>query len=718
MTAFEQRERNELLTHAALSRVLAPKSVAVVGASPRAGAFGERVLANLARYQGAVYPVNAKYAEIGGRACYPSLAAIPGGVDCAVVVTGREAVEKLVREAAAAGVGGVVVFASGYTETGKPERAAEQMRLAALARETGLPVIGPNCIGITNYALGMRITFMPDAEVAAPTRPAIGVVSQSGAMGFALEQVSARGVGISHVLTSGNSCDVDMADFVAYLAGDPSCGAIALLFEGMARPRRLVAAARLAAAAGKPLVVCKIATGEEGALAARSHTGTLAGSHASWRAVLEGAGAVMVDDVEALIETVSFLQKAPARPAAPGIAVLCTSGGAGIMAADKAERHRVAMPQPGAAAQATLAGRIPEYGAARNPCDITAMVLNDPDSLGACAHALAGDAAFGAMVVPCVFASPAAGARAPLYAEVARQYAKPVCIVWLPEWLEGPGARELENDPDIALFRSMDRCFAALAAWQRRAAALAHPAPPAREPALHASAARALASAGPVLAEREAKSLLALYGIPVIEEVLATSATEAVAAAARLGGAVAMKVESPDILHKTEAGVVRLGVVGEEAVRGAYAAVMAAAGRVPGARVAGVLVQPMVPAGIEIILGARADRLFGPLVVVGFGGVFVELLRDTVMAPAPIAEARARALLDGLRGAALFRGFRGLPPVDLDALAGIVCRLGRFIADHAATVAEVDINPIIATAEGLVAVDAVIVAARESAAPG
>lgn len=712
MTATMPRERNELHAPGVLARVLAPKSIAVVGASPRPGAFGERVLTNLARYGGVVFPVNAKYQEIGGRSCYPSLAAIPGGVDCAVVVTGREAVEKLVHEAAAARVGGVVVFASGYAETGRPERAAEQARLAALARETGLPVIGPNCIGITNYALGMRITFMPDAEVAVPTRPAIGIVSQSGAMGFALEQVSARGVGISHVLTSGNSCDVDMADFVAYLAAEPSCGAIALLFEGMARPQRLARAARLAAEAGKPLVVCKIATGEEGAAAARSHTGTLAGSDAAWRAVLGREGAVMVDDFEALIETTNFFRKAPARPLAEGVAVIATSGGAGIMAADKAERHRVALPQPGAEAAAVLAGRIPEYGAARNPCDVTAMVLNDPESLGACVHALAADPAFGALVVPSVFASPQAGARAPFYGTVARQYGKPLCVVWLPEWLEGPGAAVLENEPDVVLFRSMDRCFAAIAAWHRRVAALAYPPPPPPDPERRDVAARRLASAGPVLAEREAKALLEGYGIPVVEEVLAAGAEEAVAAAARLGGPVAMKIESPDILHKTEAGVVRLGIAGEAQVRAAHAELLAAAARVAGARVAGVLVQKMVPAGVEIILGARADALFGPLVVVGFGGVFVELLRDTATAPAPLAPAQARALLEGLRGAALLRGFRGSAPVDLDALASVVCALGRFIADHRDTVAEVDINPVIATAAGLVAVDAVIVKAR------
>ncbi|MDE2334435.1 MAG: acetate--CoA ligase family protein [Rhodospirillales bacterium] len=709
MTRAAPRHRDDLYTHAALSRVLAPRSIAVLGASPRPGAFGDRVIANLARYGGAVHPVNAKYAQIRGLACHPSVAAIPGGVDCAVIVTSREAVEPLAREAIAAGVGGIVVFASGYAETGRPERAAEQERLAALAHASGVPIIGPNCIGITDYALGMRITFMPDAAIAAPAGRAIGVVSQSGALGFALEQAAQRGVAISHVLTSGNSCDVDMADFVAYLADDPSCGAIALLFEGMAQPARLVSAARRAAAVGKPLVVCKIATGDAGAQAAMSHTGSLAGADAAWRAVLAREGAVVVDDFEALAETASFFLKAPARPLATGVAVICTSGGAGIMAADKAERHSVPLPQPRPEAMAVLAARIPEYGAARNPCDVTAMVLNDPDSLSACAHALAADPAYGALALPSVYASPLAAARVPFYGALAREHGKPVCIVWLPEWLEGPGANEMERDPDVVLFRSMDRCFASIAAWHRRAAALVRGEPVRVAPAVRDAARATLTAAGPMLAEREAKALLAGYGIPVVEEVLATSAAAAVAAAARLGSPVAMKIESPDIPHKTEAGVIRLGVAGEAAVCAAYAELMQAASRIGGARIAGVLVQPMVPRGIEILLGARVDPMFGPMVAVGLGGIFVELLRDTVLAPAPLAPAEARAMLEGLRGAAIFRGFRGLPPVDLDRLADILCGLGAFVADHADVVAEVDINPLIATRDGLVAVDALIV---------
>jgi acetate---CoA ligase (ADP-forming) len=331
--------------HQDLHRLLHPASIAVIGASTRAGSFGERVLNNLQDYNGRIYAVNARYERIGERVCYQSVPALPEVPDCAVVCVPRESVEEVARQCAATKVGGIVVFASGYAEVGKPDRIAEQERLGAIARESGMPIIGPNCIGTMNIPLQARVTFMvvvPPPEL----RPgAVGLISQSGALGFSLAQAAIRGVSFSHVLTYGNGCDVDMADYVAFLAEEPSCSVIACVFEGMARPERLMQAARLAWNANKPMIVYKMATGEEGAAAAMSHTGSLAGSHAAYGAAFRRAGVVLVDTYEQLIDTATFFAKAP-EPAAEGVAVLATSGGAAIMCADHAERHRVKLPQP------------------------------------------------------------------------------------------------------------------------------------------------------------------------------------------------------------------------------------------------------------------------------------------------------------------------------------------------------------------------------------
>lgn len=702
--------------HAQLGRLIAPRSVAIVGASPTAGSFGQRTLANLSGFDGRIHLVNARYPAIGERPCHPDVDSLPEVPDCAVLTIARDAVEAVVLACARAGVGGVIVYASGYSETGRPERIRLQARLGDIASETGLRIIGPNCIGIVNARCGASMTFS-NLPAFRPWSPdAIGLISQSGALGFALAQAAEHGMPFSHVLTAGNSCDVDVADQVSYLAGDPDCRAIACVFEGMPAPERLIEAGRIAWAADKPLVIYKLATGEHGAAAAMSHTGSLAGSDAAYRAAFERAGIVVVEQFESLLETARFLAKAP-PPRAAGVAVVATSGGAAIMAADKSEVYGLPLPQPGPHARSVLEARIPEFGSPRNPCDVTGQVLNDPESLSACAGALLADDAFGALLVPQVYSWPMTAQRVSTFDELSARHDKITCLVWLCEWLEGPGAVEAEQAPRVALFRSMDRCFAALAAWQARAlrraletGADAGDASRIAPAAAAASAAALIDAAGSdTLTERESKQVLAAYGIPVVGERLAGNEDAAVAAAAGLGYPVAIKVESPDLPHKTEAGVIRLDLRSEADVRRAWREVTANAARVqPAPRVNGVLVQPMIPAGVEVMLGARIDPLFGPLVVVGLGGVLVEILRDTRVALAPVDVRQAHSMLRALRGAALFDGFRGAPPVDLDALAGLVSRFSAFVHDQRDRIAEVDVNPLICAPGRIVAVDALI----------
>jgi acyl-CoA synthetase (NDP forming) len=705
-------QRTTVYRHAELVRLLHPASIAVIGASARPGSFGERVLDNLVNYTGAIYPVNARYERIGERVCYPSVASLPRVPDCAVITAAREAVEEILLDCAKAGVGGVIVFASGYAETGRTDRIAAQARLAAIARETGLRIVGPNCVGAVNATLDSRITFMNITPIPPPRAHAVGIISQSGALGMGLAQAVVRGASFSHVLTSGNSCDVDIADYVSYLADDPMCRAIACVFEGMARPERLLLAADYAWQRDKPLIVFKMATGAEGAAAAMSHTGSLAGSHAAYRAVFQRAGAVLVEDFEALVETAAFFAKAPA-PTADGVAIVAASGGAAIMAADRAEQHAVPLPQPPEPLRDLLVSRIPEFGAARNPCDVTGQVLNDPELLNVCAGAFLGDNLYGALVVPLTYGYPQSALRMPVYDSLAKRHDKIVCVVWQSEWLEGPGVTQAEQSERVALFRSMSACFAALKAWNWRAAKRAAGAATIVEtPADVRATARAVIEAahGRTLTEREAKALLALYGVPVVGEALARTREEAAAAADGFGCPVVLKLESPDVPHKTEAGVIRLDLRDVDAVGTAFDAIIAAAAALqPKPRVNGVLVQKMVPQGIEIVVGGRIDPLFGPLVVVGFGGVLVELLQDTALAPAPVTPVEALVLLARLKGARLLDGFRGMPAVDRAALATIVSQVSRVLADHRGVLAELDVNPLICAGARIVAVDAMVV---------
>ena len=705
--------RRQVYSRAGLARLLQPESIAIVGASPTASSFGALTMANLDQYAGRLHLVNSKYASIGDRPCYPSLADLPESPDCVVVAVARESVEPIVHECVARKVGGIVIYASGYAETGKSDRIAQQARLTAIALASGIPIVGPNVMGQFNFARGTLMSFVGTLRTRMLRSRGIGVVSQSGALGVSLCQAAETGVSISHLLLSGNSCDFDVADAIAYLAEDPSCQAIACVFEGMPDPLRLLEAGERASAFNKPVVVYKIGTGEMGAAAAISHTGSLAGSTATYRALFARAGMVVVDNFEDLIETTAFFAKLPELKA-KGVAVLSASGGAGIIAADKAELYGVPLPQPNEEASKTLVATIPEFGSPRNPCDVTAQIVSRPDMTRICADALLGDPGFGTLVVNLGTATQNQAAAIALYSGLAHQHGKMVCMTWSTQWSDGPGSREAALDPNVALFRSHNRCFAALAAWHwREDYRRDRPGQRFRLSPLDArerAAALIRQSPNTTLTEREAKAALAFYGVPVTDEHVVQDADAAVLAASRLGYPVAMKVESPDIAHKTEAGVIRLDLRTEADVREGYEAVMAnALQTVRLERINGVLIQPMAPKGIEIMVGGRTNAQFGAQVIVGLGGVMVELMNDTVLALAPVTRSEAGGMLSRLKGRKALDGFRGMVPVDQHALADVIARLSEFAEDQRDLVSEFDVNPLICGGARVVAVDALIV---------
>jgi acyl-CoA synthetase (NDP forming) len=708
-----RRNHRAIYGRAELERLIEPSSIAIVGLSQNPASFGARTLVNLRHCTGPrIYGVHPTASELHGVTCYPSVGAIPETVDCAIIATPREAVTPLAEQCAAAGVGGCIIYASGYAETGREERIAEQLKLAAIARESQMRIVGPNCIGIINNFTRAGMLFLGTYDQT-PWRPGpIGLISQSGALGFTIAQACERGGNFSHYFTAGNSCDIDVCDFMSYLVEDPNCRVITCLVEGLKDGERLLEVGEKARRADKPIVIYKMATGSAAAQAAMSHTGSITGSNAAYDAAFRRDGMIAVDNLEQVYETAAFLAKA-GRPRATGVAVMATSGGACVLTADKAELHGVPMPQPGPAAQALLESVVPDFGSPRNPCDVTAQVINNPNSFTECSRAMLADPAYGALVLPQVVVGELTIQRVPVISALAREAGKPICLAWMTEWLEGPASDLYEADPHVAMFRSTDRCFSTLAAWHRRAARLEAPVDrpriaPAGPPAVIAR--RLLAAAGSQISEREAKAVLAVYGVPVSGERLVQSADTAAAAAGELGYPVVLKVEAPAIAHKTEAGVVRLDLRDEAALRLAYAEIMIAAERVePRPEIRGVLVQPMIPAGLELVIGARVDPQFGPLIVVGMGGVLVEILRDTACDLAPVDRVQARRMIESLRGYPLLAGYRGSRPVDLDRLADIIVRISELAGDLALDIAEIDVNPVICAGDKLIAVDALLI---------
>ena len=447
-----------------LNKLLRPDSIALIGASANARSLGGRTLANLAGFPGRLYLVNPHQHEISGRAGHPDIGSVPEPVDCVVLAIPAESVEDVMQQCAQARAGAVVVLASGYAETGTPEGAAAQERLIGLAAGAGIRVIGPNCVGVANQAHCLHAAFaeFPRSELLPGCR--IGLVSQSGALALALSQGAERGVSFSQVLTCGNSCDVDVADFVAFLASEPQCDAIALAFEGLSAPGRLRQALTLAARAGKPVAVCKVGTSAAGRAAIRYHTATDPGDEHSMDAIRSLPGVAVVERIEALLETASFLAKAPAARAS-GIAVLSSSGGTGILAIDAAARAHVPTPQPQAVTAHRLAAALPAFASPRNPCDATAQATRHPESVLSCADALLSDPGYGALVVP--WGRSQTPALLPQLGELGVRHGKPVCIVWMSQLLESGTTLEMERNPSLALFRSLDHCFGALASWLR-----------------------------------------------------------------------------------------------------------------------------------------------------------------------------------------------------------------------------------------------------------
>jgi len=709
--------RRPLYGREELHRLINPRTVAIVGASDAPGSFGERTLSNMSSFAGEVYAVNPKYQTVLNRRCVPSIAELPEAPDCIVLCVGRPLVAKMIEQAAQVGAGGAVVYASGFTETGLAERIEEQSRLAELARSNSIRLAGPNCVGLANTRSRAGLNFMPDYGRMGHRRGPIGIVSQSGALGYTILQGMERGVGFSHYLAAGNSCDVDVCDYVSYLAEDDDTRAIVCLFEGVRDGGRFLEAARKAREVGKPLIIYKAGNSEASKQAALSHTGTMVGSSAAYTAAFKEVGAIATDDLEAVLEFAGLFAKSKAPAAGRGVGVLATSGGAAVISADKAEQHEVPLPALDARTESILAGVVPDFGSVANPADLTAEVLKTSASFGHCLDAFLADPSFSALVLPMVFAhSSSSGARAPAVIEASRRTDRPLAIVWMNEWYQGPGSELYDADTRVAIFRSMDRCFAALRAWfdwhdyhpQVRTAETRHSHPEAE------SSARAIikrySGLGHALSEIDSKQILQAYGVLIPAEELAESPQAAQQAAARIGLPVVVKISSPDILHKTEVGGIRLGLNTAEAVRDATTDVLASAARhAPNARIEGVSIQRMAPPGVEMVVGVKRDRQFGPLIAVGLGGVMVELLKDTAVRLAPVSKETAREMLETLKGYKLLTGYRGGPGANIDLLVDTICRLSQLAHDLQDVIEEVDVNPVIVSPFEAVAADALII---------
>lgn len=687
-----------------LDDLITPRSIAVIGASDNPTRIGGRPLAYFInnKFQGEIYPINPNRDTVQGLKAFPTLEAVDGSIDFALVAIPAKGVVDVVRQAAAKKVKTVMIFSSGFGEMNEEGQAAQD-ELTRIARETGTRIIGPNCLGVFNSHIGFYATFTQTIERVTPRPGGLGIASQSGAYGshiFYLAQQ--RGLDISYWLTTGNEADVHVAEVIKLLAEKDDVDCIAAYVESVKNGDMLVDALETARANRKPVVMMKVGRSDVGAAAASSHTASLAGEDAIYDAVLKQCGCYRAATTEVVLDVASAARP-KIYPAGKRVGLVTISGGAGVLMADAAADHDLDVAEMPADAQAEIKQLVP-FAGPRNPVDVTAQFFNDLSLAGKFTNLMLDRGNYDGLVG---FWTTVAGS--PVLAPTLQEQLKSALDgrddkLFIQSMVAPPEICKTYEDAGFPVFEDASRAVGAMAAMmfygeQFAKGKSAAPAVP-EVPALPQGA----------LGEREAKAVLSAFGLPLVEDVLATSADEAAVAAANAGGPVAMKIASPDILHKTDVGGVALNVSGGESVKAAFESIMSKSKvAVPDARVDGVIVSPMIGEGVDCILGAKIDPVFGPVVMFGLGGVFTEIMKDVSFRRAPVSSETAREMIDELKGAALLKGARGSEPSDLGALADTISRFSVFAAAHADQVESIEMNPVRAMPDRAIALDALIV---------
>lgn len=691
-----------------LSMLFEARSIAIVGASQAMETINGKPIKYLleSRFDGDIYPVTPKYDEIGGLKCYPSVRDIPGTVDLAVLAVSAARVPQILEDCVAKGIPAAVVFSSGFAELGDEGR-AQQTRAMDIANQAGMRICGPNSMGTVNLRTGLIATFSTIAARTHRVGP-LALISQSGMYAsYILAQASELGLGFGLFATTGNEGDVNLAEVIEYAVHDAETSAVLAYVEEVRDGDAFVQAAEAGLEQDRPIVMIKVGRSDVGARTAQSHTGAIAGSHDAYEAVFRQHGIIAVDTIDEMLDIAQLIEYG-VFPAGKRVGILSLSGGAAIMLADSSTAWGLEVPTLPDDVQAELKQQIPFAGVA-NPIDATGQLFNQPEAYGHFLQALIDQPDIDSLVFffGHLFAyDDDLGSRVVADTVDAKQRSdKPFVMLATPG--DGKPA-DMLRDGGIPCFADPDRAMRAVAAVanyvERRQVLLARkrnagmidrsPLPPSE-----------------VDTEFGAKYFLAEHGIRVTREAIATTSAEAVQHAESIGFPVVLKVNSPDIPHKTEVGGIRLDLSDGAAVEAAFDGIMdSVKGLSPDADIQGVSVQEMVPAGLELILGVKRDPVFGPMVLCGLGGIHAETMRDFSLRGAPVDRETAAEMLGDLRGYALLEGVRGREPVDIDAVVDAIVALSIIAVRAGDWIDELDINPLIALprGQGCVVADALI----------
>lgn len=688
-------------TMRSIHRMLNPGSIAVVGATSRpqyGGRFLQAALRASDRVK--VYPVNPRYEELMGMRCYQSLAELPESPDLVGIIVPYDRVMGTLEECVVKGAGSAIVISAGFAERGTQDRRDLQREIGDLARQSGLRVSGPNCLGLANVKADIWACSSSLGTQALPGP--IALVSQSGATAFGpfLTRAMDRGIGYSYVISTGNEADLESSDFIRYLVDDAQTRVIACFIEGFKDGRKFLEVSRLAQERGKPIVMFKVGRSDLGSRAAGSHTAALTGSDAVHEGIFRQYGVIRVEDYDALLEVSQLLAFSPA-PEVDGVSIVSHSGGICSLTADKCGQAGLCLPDLREETQAELNGVLKGFGWAANPSDVTNLA--NSESFPRIMELMITEPGVGAFVV----ASAMGDGQARQVIELRdKSHDKAIAFLWTGSQSATEGLNLLQeaNVPVFYQPEGLARGLKGMLDYYRQRRTLQQDGP------VHAVAVSAerneeqrafLSVARGAVTEHEAKGLLSCWGIPVTRERRAVTWEETFAAADEIGYPVVLKIESPDILHKTDAGLVWLGILDEDELRRAYDTVTSTSqSRFPEASITGVLVQEMVEGGTEVIVGVSRDPHFGPVLMFGMGGIFVEVYNDVALRACPISRRDALEMVQEVKGARLLGGYRGRPPADIDALVDVFLRTSQMATDLEDVLTELDINPLTVLAEG------------------
>ena len=691
-----------------LTRLLTPRAIAVVGASEDRKRIGGQPIHALTEfgYRGAVYPVNPKHAQIQGLTCYPDVGAVPQPCDVALLALPAQEVPEVIEQCGRAGIAFAVVLSAGFGEVGNREL---QARLEAAIKSSGVRVVGPNCVGVLNLRDHVYSGFGAGFRNPGLKRGPVAMVSQSGGFGYSVVAFAEHeGIGFNYMVSSGNEADLTSLDIIEHLLQCPEIELIVCYMEGIRDGRRLRRLGARALELSKPIVVWKVGNTGRGARAAMSHTANLTSNYELYRTAFREGGFIEIGDVYDLVD-VALAFRGRRLPAGNGVGVLTTSGGAGVLLADLCEQQGLELPALAAATDIELRKLAPGFAALENPVDLSAQLAQNADGFNQATRILLEDPHIDLAIVRS-FPGVAAEEWAHGLSKIAGAAGKPVLVSLSGLAHKSAATIAVLESANIPCFPTPGRAVIAAAALAGFSAKRKRHQRQAPERAVERQTLD-LPAAAQTLGERKSKACLAAYGIPVVNEVaIAVDAIDALSSLA-ISFPVVVKVDSPDVPHKTEAGAVRLGVANLNEVKVKAREVIAATRRFnPDARIDGVLIQEMAQ-GVELIAGGVNDPVFGPYVVLGTGGIFSELFKDTTLRFAPFDVATAREMIGEIKGARLLHGYRGDTPHDIEALAQAIARLSWLVFDHADRIAELDINPLFVrrAGSGVVAADGLIV---------